>query len=392
MPSFPAAASDRRPGAALLLVLALLAPAAAAQDSRKAQAAAQRELSELHRKMEALSREQAETAARRDSLNAALTRQAAALAAAAGALRETDAALAERQRQLDALEQQRSELQSRLAARREAIAALLRASYAQARTPELALLLGTDDPMRGARLLTYAAYLQRDHAERVQALMDDLDRMQHLAEAIDAERQALIASRAERERQAQALAAQRAAQQRLAAEADAQYRTQAERLAALKQNEQALDALLAKLQRAIDEAEREAARRAQSAPVPPGKGLANIRGNLPWPAAGPVNRYGNGVLIRAPAGSEVRAVARGRVVYAAFLRGYGMLLIVNHGDGWMSMYGNNETLLHAVGTQVDAGQVVGTAAAPLGENTGVYFELRHNGQPVDPRTWLARLH
>jgi septal ring factor EnvC (AmiA/AmiB activator) len=68
-----------------------------------------------------------------------------------------------------------------------------------------------------------------------------------------------------------------------------------------------------------------------------------------------VNSYGNGVLIKANGGSEIHAVARGRVIYAGFLRGYGMLLIVNHGNGWMSMYGNNETLLHGVGDQVEAG-------------------------------------
>ena len=77
-------------------------------------------------------------------------------------------------------------------------------------------------------------------------------------------------------------------------------------------------------------------------------------------------------------------------MYAAFLRGYGMLIILNHGDGWLSMYGNNESLLHNVGDQVQAGQALGTASAPLGVNTGVYFELRHNNKPVDPRSWLAK--
>jgi septal ring factor EnvC (AmiA/AmiB activator) len=78
------------------------------------------------------------------------------------------------------------------------------------------------------------------------------------------------------------------------------------------------------------------------------------------------------------------------VVYAAFLRGYGMLVIVSHGSGWMSMYGNNETLLRGVGDQVESGQVIGTATAPTGVNTGVYFELRQNNKPVDPRSWLGR--
>jgi septal ring factor EnvC (AmiA/AmiB activator) len=146
-----------------------------------------------------------------------------------------------------------------------------------------------------------------------------------------------------------------------------------------------------KLQAAIDEAARKAA---QSHEAGSGKGqgavLANIRGNLPWPAPGDVHSYGNGVLIRAPGGSEVHAVARGKVVFANFLRGYGMLVILDHGGGWMSMYGNNEALLHRVGDTVDAGEAVGTAMAPTGVNTGAYFELRHGNKPVDPRSWLAR--
>ncbi|TAM33893.1 MAG: peptidase M23, partial [Rhodanobacter sp.] len=123
--------------------------------------------------------------------------------------------------------------------------------------------------------------------------------------------------------------------------------------------------------------------------VPAGK-IANTRGNLPWPASGPVHDYGNGVLIAAPAGSEVHAVAAGRVVYAHFLRGYGLLIIVNHGNGWMSMYGNNETLLHNVGDAVKAGTVLGTALPSTSSSTGVYFELRHNRKPVNPRSWLRQ--
>ncbi|HKR76187.1 MAG TPA: peptidoglycan DD-metalloendopeptidase family protein, partial [Rhodanobacter sp.] len=174
-------------------------------------------------------------------------------------------------------------------------------------------------------------------------------------------------------------------------------------LAALKQDEQSLNSLVDKLQKQIDQALREAAAREaarQAAakkhggkappPIAVGGAGANIRGNLPWPATGAVHSYGNGVLIRAAGGSEVHAVANGRVVYAGFLRGYGMLLILNHGNGWMSMYGNNETLLHGVGDAVKAGEAVGTASAPTGVNTGAYFELRRDGQPVDPRSWLAQ--
>lgn len=382
-------------GAILLFLLAL--PAWSAQDNktRAEQAEAQKKLSDIRSKMEALAKEQAETAAKRDSATAELAKQANAVAAAAKAVRDTDAQLAAKQKDLDGLEAQRGELQKSLEGQRAAIAELLRATYALGRGSDLRLLMGDDDVARIAQALAYSKYFQEDRVARVQTLMGDLAKLQDLETQITAEKQALQASRAERETQARTLEQQRASQARLVADTDAQYKDQGAKLAALKQNEASLNQLVDKLQKAIEEAAREAERAAAKANAgsvapPPGKGLVNIRGNLPWPATGAVNTYGNGVLIKAPGGSEVRAVSSGKVVYAAFLRGYGMLVILSHGNGWLSMYGNNETLLHGVGDQVSAGEAVGTATAPTGVNTGVYFELRQNNKPVDPRTWLSQ--
>ncbi|MGB3837630.1 MAG: peptidoglycan DD-metalloendopeptidase family protein [Rhodanobacter sp.] len=382
--------SIRRVLGALLIVACLgvtyAAPAAPAgqHGSRAEQAAARQKLADLRRKMEALAAEQADTAARRDSMNAELAKQANALAAAARAVRETDAALAAGQKQLDELQQQRDTLQGELQHQRAAIADLLRATYTLGHGSDLRLLLGDEDVARIARALVYSQYFQRDRVQRVEKLMGDLARLQELESSIAAQQQTLQATKAQREQQAQQLARQRAARQKLAAETDAKYKDQAQRLAAMKQNAQSLNQLLDKLQKAIDEAA--APQRGQ----PPPSRSADIRGKLPWPASGAVNPFGNGVLIKAAAGSEVHAVARGRVIYAGFLRGYGMLLILNHGNGWMSMYGNNESLLHGVGDEVEAGEAIGTASAVTGVNTGVYFELRKNGQPVDPASWLRK--
>ena len=305
-----------RRAVAPLLALCLLAaslPATAQDGSRRQQAQARQQLAELRSKMEALAREQAQTAARRDSANAVLARQATALAEAARAVRESDAALAARQQDLAQLQLQRAQIEQRLAGQRAAIADLLRATYTLGRGNELRLLLGDQDLARIARALAYSKYFQQDRSTRVAALMGDLSHLQELEAGINAQRQALAATRSERAAQAQALAAQRAAQQKLVAQADARYQDEAARLAAMKQDAQSLDQLVGKLQRAIDEAAREAARAAQPSPAGPGRGdRADIRGNLPWPAAGAVVNYGNGVLIKASAGSEVHAVASGR--------------------------------------------------------------------------------
>jgi septal ring factor EnvC (AmiA/AmiB activator) len=399
-----------RPSARGLLALVMLTTnamtlAAPGGQSREQQIEAKKQLADVRSKLDALAKQQAQTAERRDSVNAELARQATALSGAARAVRDTNLAIAAKQDDLDKLQQQRDELQQRLHDQRAAIADLLRATYALGQGSDLRLLLGDEDVARIARALVYSKYFQQDRVQRVQQLMADLTRLQDLESAITTEQQALQATKAQREQQAKTLSRQRAVQQKLAAETDAQYKDQAQRLAALKQNAQSLNNLVDKLQKAIDEAAREAAAREAAAraaatrkhpghklppPIEVGSASANIRGNLPWPASGVVNSYGSGVLIKASGGSEIHAVARGKVIYAGFLRGYGMLLIVNHGNGWMSMYGNNETLLHGVGDQVEAGAAIGTASPPTGVNTGVYFELRKGGQPVDPRSWLSQ--
>jgi septal ring factor EnvC (AmiA/AmiB activator) len=393
--------STRHLAVALLAVVWLgmpnPAPLHAGQDgkSRTEQAEAKQKLADLRHKMEALATEQADTAAKRDSVNAELAKQANAVAAAANAVRQTDAELAAKQQQLEQLQQQRNTLQQTLDSQRAAIADLLRATYALGHGSDLRLLLGDQDVARIARALVYSQYFQRDRVQRVQKLMGDLAQLQQLEASITAEQQALQATRAQREEQAKKLGQQRAAQQKLAAATDARYKDQAQRLAAMKQNAESLNHLLAQLQKVIDQAAAQRAAAANSRPGhQPALGIGgagvNIRGNLPWPANGVVNSFGNGVLIKAAAGSEVHAVARGRVIYAGFLRGYGMLLIVNHGNGWMSMYGNNESLLHGVGDEVEAGEAIGTASAVTGVNTGMYFELRKDGKPVDPRSWLGK--
>jgi len=381
---------------AIALSASFPANAGAAQDNKAEteQAQAKQQLTDLRTRIQALAKEQADTAAKRDNVNAELAKQSDAVAAAAKAVRDTDAQIAAKQQQLDQLQTQRSVLNQSLSGQRAAIADLLRATYAVGHGSDLRLLLGDEDIARIARSLEYSKYFQQDRLQKVQQLMTELTKLQDLENQITAEQQALEATRTQRQQQTAALQQQRKQQQQVASQIDAQYKNQAQKLAALKQNEQSLNDLLAKLQKAIDDAAREAARKARSNPTVPGgetgKAMANIRGNLPWPAPGPVHTFGNGVLIGAPRGADVRAVARGRVVYAHFMRGYGQLIILSHGNGWLSMYGNNETLLHGVGDDVAAGEALGTAMLSTGDSTGVYFELRQNGKPVDPRTWLSQ--
>ena len=370
--------------ALLLLLLAYAGTAAAAPPpdpgNKAAQAVAQQKLDAVRATIAALVRQQQATASERDQLDATLAQQAQQLAAAAVAERGAAAALAARRQDQARLETRRTQLQARLQGQRAALAGLLRAAYAQGRDSDLRLLLGDSDVARVQRALTYAQYLQAAQIDHIHVLLADLQQLDAVQAALMQGQVALRAARTQAQAASAALAVQRARQLALRDQADARYRDQGARLAALKRNEQDLEALLKRLRDVFADIPKS---------LPADRPFADLRGRLPWPARGAVRAGEGGLSIAAAAGSTVRAVAHGRVAYAQWLRGFGMLVIVDHGNGWMSLYGNNESLLVRVGDWVDAGQAVATAVAPGPGQAGIYFGLRHDSKAVDARVWLT---
>lgn len=252
--------------------------------------------------------------------------------------------------------------------------------------------LGADDPQRAARLARYYEYIQRDRAARLDAFAQTREKLAQARSRIAAEQDKLTATRRElaaREQDARdASESRRQAVRQLAGE----LKTRRGELDRLRADEAAL--------RRVLETAREAFR-----DIPPqavGSPLKERRGKLRSPVAGPVvARFGsplaegrlslNGIVIAAAEGSEVRAVHNGRVVYADWLRGYGLLVIVDHGGGFLTIYGYNQSLLRAVGDWVKEGEPVATVGTSGGRGEpGLYFELRAGGEPQDPSRWLRR--
>ncbi|MCE5233225.1 MAG: peptidoglycan DD-metalloendopeptidase family protein [Mizugakiibacter sp.] len=383
----------RRLALAAAGALVLFAALAGAQDNaqRGAQeAATKQKLAAVRAQIDALAKAQRETGAARDSLEAELARQAAELADTAKALRDAEAAVAAKQQALERLQDERGAIGQRLDAQRAALADLLRAAYTLGRGQDLRVLLGGEDLARIARALAYSRYFQRDRIERIRALGADLSRLDAVQASIVTERAALEAVRDQRARQADALEQARGAQQTLLAAAEARLKTQGEQLAALQRDADNLDRLLQRLRDVFADIPKA---------MPADKPFAQLRGQLPWPLAGKLavafgarDRSGassHGMVIAARPGSAVRAIAHGRIAYADWLRGYGMLVIVDHGDGWMSLYGSNESLLREVGDWVNAGDTIATSGSGADGARGLYFELRQGGKPVDPRPWLT---
>lgn len=349
---------------------------------RAQQAQAQQKLDAVRTQIAQLALQQHATAAQRDSINATLAQQAQQLNEAARALLDTDAGIEAKSAALARLQDQHAALELKLSSQREALAQLLRAAYALNRGSDLSMLLGDEDISRIARALAYSRYFQRDRVTRIRALLGDVARLDKLQQGIEADQAALRAQRAQRLAQSQALEQARDAQQKLLDAADTQLVQQRDKLASLQAAQQDLNKLLEKLKDVF-------------ADIPKQLGgerpFVQLKGALPWPTMGAARAgsgiLGHGLLIATPAGSAVHAVAYGRVAWADFMRGFGMLVIVDHGGGYMSLYGNNEAALVEVGDWVMPGQTIATVGRSQ-QQAGAYFEIRKDGKPVDVRKWL----
>lgn len=376
-----------------LLFCAGLAPSAAAADDTRAaeEAATKRKLEAVREAMRELEAARAATRGERTSLLGELREQEFEVARVARELNALDGELRGKQAELDALAEQARALEARLDAQREQVAALLRSAYALGRHGQLRLLFAPEDAGDVARLLGYHRYLQNDRSRRIRELGAQLLALAQLRQALEQVRTALAATRAEREREAQALDAARGERRARLAALEASLSDQRARLGALGRDEKALLELLARLRDAI-------------ADVPSvlagSEPFGSRRGRVPWPLVGRLDaRFGSpgadgrtleGLVIGAEAGREVRAVGHGRVAYADWLKGYGLLAIVDHGDGWMSLYAHNEALLRDVGDWVESGDAIATVGSSGGRrDVALYFELRRHGQPIDPLPWLV---
>ncbi len=296
------------------------------------------------------------------------------------------------ERELALLEKRRVVLDVRLAQQRQVLAALLRSAHALGRHQDLKLVLGFEQGQQLARLLAYHRALERDRSQRLRAIAANLNSLANVQRNVAANRAHWAEASRHQALAVTARTAARVARQRGLTDIESAMGVRAERIAALRRDEQGLVALLARLADAIADVPK-----ILDDALP----LSTLKGKLPWPVQGKLlNAFGSanasgessdGVLIAASAGTEISAVAHGRVAYADWLKGYGLVLILDHGAGFMTLYAHNEALLKDVGDWVTRGDALATAGASGGRTeSGVWFELRRNGQPQNPALWLTR--
>jgi septal ring factor EnvC (AmiA/AmiB activator) len=377
------------PRSCVVLALLLLAPLALAVTQnappgdaarKQEEAVANARLDQVKQQIAAMAAAQQQTATQRDALDGEIAQASQALAKAATLREQTVAALRASQQKLVALQTVVNAQQAHLARQREALGALLRAAYALGPDSDLRVLLGDADLAHLTRALVYSQYFQRQRLAQIHTLLMALKLLQTQQAALAAQQQLLVQAQSAAQAGALAQREARSRLQGLRAQAAARYRDQGDKLAALAHQSRDLQSLLARLRDIFADIPKQ---------LPGNVPFAQLRGHLPWPLSGNARAWQGGLLIAPGTHSKVRAVANGRVAYADWLRGFGMLVVVDQGDGWITLYGNNESLLVQVGDWVSPGQVIAAAGTPAAGFDGVYFALRHAGQPVDPRAWLT---
>ena len=333
---------------------------------------------------------------------------------AVDSLRESERAISDTNRVLRELAGQQRALNAKLSAlqgqnRRAAadiegqqarLAQLLYQQYIGAQPDALKLLLNRDDPNRIARELHYLTYLSRARAELIHSLHSNLGRINELEGTTRQQSAELAAIDAEQQAQRKRREAEKRARKAVLVRVSRQIEQQRREISTLKRNENRLAGLVEQLSRMLARARPQALRN-ERLPDASGDGspFAQLKGRLNLPVRGELrNRFGSpregsglswkGLFIAAPAGQDVKAVAAGRVVFADWLRGFGNLMIIDHGGGYMSLYGNNESLFKQVGAATLGGETV-AAVGNSGGNTdsGLYFEIRHQGKAFDPLAW-----
>lgn len=392
-----------------LLVFAVGVVHAAETPAQRAQrqAAAQKQLGDVRAQIKALSEEQRRLDSERDAAAGELRSVDGKVSTSQRALRETEAQIAVQEAELVRLQQRQLELESKLSRQREELARLVRSAYALGKHEQLKLLLEQGRMSDLARVLAYHRYFQNDRQQRIAGLTTELQSLAQVAEQVQARQQSLEVARGQQQAQLADLAAQKRERGKLVSSIEARYRDRSARINALGRDEKNTVALLERLRKLMAQMPKPVTPRAPtgrtpSARVPPTVGNANIPlGPMNLPLSGtvlagyggvmPDGHTSQGLLIAGTAGAEVRAVNAGRVAYADWLKGYGLLLILDHGNGWMTLYAFNDALLKNTGDSVRAGEPIATVGSSGGQGRpALYFELRRNGQPQDPRIWLKK--
>ena len=365
------------------------------------------ELKDLQGRIQSLQQDIAKAEESRADAAEELREAEQAISEANRKLRELGSERAQVQATLASLDAQSQKLSSRISTQQTQLGRLFTRQYYAGETDALSHLLSGSDPNQLARDAHYLSLLSRAKAGLIRNLGEILDEKKRLAGLAREKSEELAEIEKSQQRERAGLVEQQKKRQAVLARLSDRIKAQRREVSKLKRDEKRLAKLIEGLGRIVAKPKRApqakgpALRNERTPDVSlAGDDFARLKGRLSLPARGELaNRFGTprqeggttwkGVFIRAANGTEVKAIAPGRIVFADWLRGFGNLAIVDHGDGYLSVYGNNESLYKAVGQPVKSGEAIASVGNSGGNpETGLYFELRHLGQPLDPLKWV----
>lgn len=345
----------------------------------------QKEMAELHKVLEQFKGE-------RDRVQDALRSSEVDIGELQKRIRELRQQLDSQQQSLRELEQRQTRLTEQRRAQQKIIGEQVRAAYQLGREKKLKVLLNQEQPERVSRALTYYDYFNRARSDQIAQYLDVIAELDTLKPAIETRVNGLARARDELGKRRDQLVASQQNRQRSLALLEKTISSKDQQLKRFQRERAELEKLLAAVEQAIADIQ---------LPASYQQPFTSLKGKLPWPVKGQLkNRFGSqregrmrwqGINIAATAGSEVRAVHHGRVVFADWFKGMGMLIIVDHGEGYISLYAHNQSLLRDTGDWVSAGETIATVGNSGGQSqAALYFEIRRNGEPTNPQVWMAR--
>lgn len=369
----------------MLLLLALNAHSASVQEEEGRLKALEKEIKTLQSSLSTSTTKQAE-------LEKALKKIDLDISKTSQVLKGLNAETIKSQKALAVLQQQQAAEQHALEQQQTHLKMQVRAAYLSGHNPLLKVMLMQDNPYTFSRLLGYYAYFNNARKEEIQQLQASLQSIQTRGQLINETLAKQKAIQAEHYARFESSRKEQALREQVLDALNKDMTQKGNRIAKLQSDANSLNNIIRKLQT-----------KQESLEIPPSKGMATTtQGNLPWPVQGVLtHRFGsqrsgnkvlwNGIFIKAAEGSAVKAVRSGKVVFADWLRGYGLLLIVDHGNNTLSLYAYNESILKNVGDWVMAQETIASVGKSGGmSDPGLYFEIRQAGNPIDPLKWIQK--
>ncbi|TRW92165.1 peptidoglycan DD-metalloendopeptidase family protein [Candidatus Methylobacter oryzae] len=380
------------------------------------------ELTEVQSGMEAADQNMQRIQLQKNTLNTQLGEVEKLYGRTAALLRTLQGQVEQKRQNLIRIRQEKQSLQDEVAKQNKELAGQIKAAYAMGQKEQLKLLLNQQDPALSSRMVVYYDYLNKARLTKLAGISESMQRLDRLGKQQQQETELLEKSLEQKKSEQIAADGVRKRRAELLKQLKSGFSSNEQQLIHLRDSENKLRNLVSSLQRSNNDLNLEVERSkmlskaAEVSPEPvknsPDSGngfpklegdFPSLKGRLPWPVKGRLtNKFGSvraesteniwdGVLIDASEGTEIHAITSGKVVFSDWLRGYGLLIIIDHGQGYMTLYAFNQSLYRQAGEWVDAGEVVASVGQSGGRSrSGLYFGIRNKGKPVDPLEWCRK--